>query len=199
MVSQAQNTPKFAEFFCGGGLVRAGLGPQWACVFANDIDPMKCAVYADNWGGAGLVHGDIAEVTPADVPSGVDLYWASSPCQDFSLAGQGRGLAGARSGVFREWVRLIAAAVDRGDAPKIIAFENVTGLMTRNSGKDCRAVLKALTDLGYRVGALEIDAAGFLPQSRPRMFLVGVRADVVLEGLAGAAPSGSRRSLTLPS
>ncbi len=40
----------FYEFFAGGGMVRAGLGPGWSCLFANDIDPKKAASYARNWG-----------------------------------------------------------------------------------------------------------------------------------------------------
>lgn len=190
MVSSSQTPPKFAEFFCGGGLVRAGLGSGWTCAFANDIDPMKCAVYEQNWGGSHLHEGDIAALSSDPLIQPIDLYWASSPCQDFSLAGKGRGLAGARSGVFHEWVRLIAAAVERGAAPRIIAFENVVGLMTRNEGRDFREVLRTLTVLGYRVGAMEIDAAHFLPQSRPRMFIVGVRQDVVLGGLDAQRPVG---------
>ncbi|MFC6586200.1 DNA cytosine methyltransferase [Sulfitobacter pacificus] len=71
-----------------------------------------------------------------------------------------------------------------------MAFENVTGLMTRNGGRDLRAVLETLIGLGYRVGGLEIDAAKFLPQSRPRLFIVGVRQDVLTEGLATKAASG---------
>lgn len=165
-------------------MVRAGLGSGWTCAFANDIDAMKCAVYRDNYGAKALVEGDIAQLAGAVIPSAVDLYWASSPCQDFSLAGKGRGLSGVRSGVFNEWARLIGEAAKAGHAPRIIAFENVTGLMTRSGGRDLRAVLKTLVDLGYRVGALEIDAVHFVPQSRPRLFIIGVRQDIPLDGLA---------------
>ncbi len=42
----------FYEFFAGRGMVRAGLGPGWSCLFANDIDPKKAASYARNWGDA---------------------------------------------------------------------------------------------------------------------------------------------------
>ena len=171
-------------------MVHAGLRAGWDCAFANDIDPMKCSVYGANWSRDWLVEGDIAQVDPAQLRQPIDMYWASSPCQDFSLAGQGRGLAGARSGVFSEWVRLIKAAVCAGMAPKIIAFENVVGLLSRNGGADFSNVLRTLADLGYRVGALEIDAADFLPQSRPRLFVVGVRKGVEVTGLTEQGPSG---------
>ncbi|MDG1170938.1 MAG: DNA cytosine methyltransferase [Sulfitobacter sp.] len=190
MVSKSNNTPRFAEFFCGAGMVRAGLGRNWVCDFANDIDPMKCDVYRGNWKAASLIEGDISDLSVDPLLKPIDLYWASSPCQDFSLAGKGRGLTGARSGVFMEWARLIGAAAERGFAPRIIAFENVVGLLTRNAGRDLKAVLKTLMDLGYRVGALEIDAAHFLPQSRPRLFVVGIRKDIPTYDLAQAQPEG---------
>ncbi len=199
MVSSPHNPPRFAEFFCGGGLVRAGLGPSWDCAFANDIDPVKCAVYADNWGAENLIEGDIAALTIDPLSQPIDLYWASSPCQDFSLAGKGQGLSGARSGVFRDWVRLIGAAVERGVAPRVIAFENVVGLLTRNEGRDFREVLKTLIDLGYRVGALEIDAAHFVPQSRPRVFIVGVRQEMELGALASREAHGPFHSAKIRS
>ncbi|MBM1688464.1 DNA cytosine methyltransferase [Sulfitobacter geojensis] len=190
MVGSVENPPKYAEFFCGAGMVRAGLGKAWDCALANDIDAMKCTTYAQNWGAKHLIEGDIAALDVEPLAQPIDLYWASSPCQDFSLAGKGRGLNGARSGMFMEWARLIGQAGARGFAPRIIAFENVTGLMTRNGGRDLRAVLEMLISLGYRVGALEIDAAKFLPQSRPRLFIIGVRQDVLIDGLTTKAASG---------
>ena len=171
-------------------MVRAGLGDGWDCVLANDINPMKCAVYRDNWGNDHLAEGDIATLDTAPLMRDVDLYWASSPCQDFSLAGKGAGLSGKRSGVFWDWARVIERAVKAGHAPRIIAFENVVGLITRSGGADFRAILDIFRKLGYRVGALEIDAAHFLPQSRPRLFVVAVREDVALAQVAGEGPSG---------
>jgi DNA (cytosine-5)-methyltransferase 1 len=172
-------------------MARAGLGPGWDCVLANDIDPAKCAAYRENWGGADLIEGDVAALDASALERGVDLCWASSPCQDFSLAGRGAGLAGARSGAFGPWMRLVEAAARRGRGPRIIAFENVTGLMARRGGADFAAVVGAFAGLGYRVGALTIDARDFLPQSRPRLFVVAVRGDMTLPSdLTRAGPGG---------
>ncbi|WP_235962554.1 DNA cytosine methyltransferase [Jannaschia marina] len=182
--------PRYAEFFAGGGMVRAALSGTWDCAFANDIDPMKCAVYADNFGTDGLVEGDVATLDPMLLRQPIDLYWASSPCQDFSLAGNGSGLNGLRSGVFLTWIDAIRPAIEAGHAPALIAFENVMGLVTRNGDRDFAAVVTALSDLGYRVGALEIDARDFLPQSRPRLFVVCARDDLDVAGLTTPAPSG---------
>jgi len=84
--SPTQRRPGFYEFFCGGGMARAGLGDAWRCLFANDFDPRKARAYADNWGAAALRLGDVATLRPADLPVCADLAWASFPCQDLSLA-----------------------------------------------------------------------------------------------------------------
>ncbi len=190
MVDVVAEIPRYAEFFCGGGMVRAALGDGWNCALANDIDPMKCAVYADNYSSKGLVEGDIRHLDPDLLKQPIDLFWASSPCQDFSLAGKGRGLAGERSGVFDVWADKVAQAVKDGFAPRIIAFENVTGLVTRKSGADFTHVLNRLVRMGYSTGVLEIDASYFVPQSRPRVFVVALRKDLRVDHLVQAEPEG---------
>lgn len=92
--------PSYYEFFAGGGMTRAGLGQEWSCIFANDIDAKKAASYAANWGKEHLVVRDVSKITPGDLPGRVDLAWASFPCQDLSLAGAGAGSKGERSGTF---------------------------------------------------------------------------------------------------
>ncbi|AXI42246.1 DNA cytosine methyltransferase [Sulfitobacter sp. SK011] len=190
MVSEVQKKPTYAEFFSGGGMVRAALSDGWDCRLANDIDPMKCEVYARNWGDAGLVQADVGQLDPDLLRQPIDMYWASSPCQDFSLAGKGLGLAGSRSGTFSTWATLIEHAIQDGYAPRIIAFENVVGLIARNRGADFAAVIRRLAKLGYRVGALEIDATAFLPQSRSRLFVVCLRDDLLIKGLTTPQPTG---------
>lgn len=71
--------PTFYEFFAGGGMARAGLEPEWRCLFANDIDPKKRDAYVANWGGREFQLGDIHHLKPADLPGQADLAWASFP------------------------------------------------------------------------------------------------------------------------
>ena len=189
MVDDTQTTPRFAEFFAGGGMARTGLGGAFECVFANDIDAAKCASYRENWGGDHLFEGDVAKLPDVALPD-VDMWWASSPCQDFSLAGQGRGLKGARSGVFNDWIEVLDRAIALDRTPNLICFENVAGLITRNKGRDFGFVLSSLTQRGYRVGALNLDAKHFLPQSRPRLFVVAIRNSMpLIPSLVADAPS----------
>lgn len=192
--------PGFYEFFAGGGMARAGLGPGWRCLFANDFDRRKAETYRANWGGDALHVGDVGAVTTAQLPGVADLVWGSFPCQDLSLAGAGAGLAGERSGTFWPFWRLMQALRAEGRAPKTIVLENVCGALSSHGGRDFAALCAALADGGYRCGALVIDAALFLPQSRPRLFIIAVRADIpipaCLIGQAGTAPFHTRALMT---
>ena len=77
-------------------MARLGLGDGWGCVFANDFDPVKAATYRANFADAAthFHEGDVWTLAPADLPGRADLAWASSPCQDFSLAGARAGPGG---------------------------------------------------------------------------------------------------------
>ncbi|MGF1463013.1 MAG: DNA cytosine methyltransferase [Maricaulaceae bacterium] len=179
----------FYEFFAGGGLARAGLGRGWRCAFANDIDPIKAQVYEENFGAADFRLADVHALDTADLPGQADLAWASSPCQDLSLAGRGDGLRAERSGAFWGFHRLMAALVRENRAPRVIAFENVCGLASRRGGADFAELIRAFVDIGYRAGALELDAAHFLPQSRPRLFVIAVRRErPIPQSLIGESP-----------
>lgn len=182
--------PTFYEMFCGGGLVRLGLGQGWICQFANDISPEKGAAYVQNFGPAEFRLGDVFELTAADLPGRADLWWASFPCQDLSLAGPGGGLAGSQSGAFWGFWRLVESAMyELGQPPPVIVLENVTGLLSSKGGQDFNALIDVLARAGYAVGALEINGSAFVPQSRPRLFIVAARRDMNIGPLSCPGPS----------
>jgi DNA (cytosine-5)-methyltransferase 1 len=165
----------FAEFFSGIGLMRLGLEAcGWQLRFANDIDPEKCKMYRAHFPDADehLVEGDIHKLDASSLPT-VALATASFPCNDLSIAGEMKGLGGKQSSAFWGFVRLLQDMGDR--RPPLILIENVVGFLMSNEGTDFSNALIALNRLGYAVDAFAIDAARFVPQSRPRLFVVGIR------------------------
>lgn len=113
------------------------------------------------------------EKARAGLPGGVDLLCGGFPCQDVSVAGQRRGLAGERSGLFYEFARVAGAL-----RPGWILIENVPGLLSSHGGRDFGSVLGTMADLGYGLGWRVLDSRFFgVPQRRRRVFIVGALAD----------------------
>jgi DNA (cytosine-5)-methyltransferase 1 len=184
---QGFNTPSvnksFAEFFAGIGLMRLGLERQgWSIALANDIDAQKKEMYEGTFTDANehFVLDDIHNLKGQDIPF-VTLATASFPCNDLSLAGARKGLNGRHSSAFWGFARLIKEMGNR--KPLMILLENVTGLLTSHAGGDFKQVLLALNDLGYSVDPFIIDASHFVPQSRQRLFVVGVLEDLNVWGV----------------
>lgn len=169
--------PQVLEFFAGIGLARMGLESSgFHVAWANDYEPDKKAMYEAQFGEVDARHfalGDIGKVKVEDLPRNVSLAWASSPCTDLSLAGNRAGFAGAQSGTFWQFIRLLDELKD--DRPEAVVLENVVGLATSHGGDDLTAAIRAFNGLGYSVDVLSIDARRFVPQSRPRLFLVGAQ------------------------
>ena len=101
------------EFFAGIGLVRLALERRgWQVTFANDIDPDKQEIYERNFGQDDFHLGDIHKLTPDDVPQS-DLFTASFPCNDLSIAGARAGLNGKESSAFWGLIVLLKGMGDR--------------------------------------------------------------------------------------
>jgi DNA (cytosine-5)-methyltransferase 1 len=184
-VAQAAFTA--AEFFAGIGLVRLALESAGGrVVFANDLDPAKLRMYRDNFGDADFRLGDVHALDAATVPD-ADIFTASFPCTDLSIAGAMRGLNSGQSSAFWGFVRVLETL--NGRRPQAVLLENVPGFLLSHGGQDLEAALLALNRLGYACDLLMADAAWFVPQSRLRLFVVGVRtaAEAYPFGLAPAA------------
>ncbi|WP_419840835.1 DNA cytosine methyltransferase [Candidatus Poriferisodalis sp.] len=167
-----------AEFFAGIGLMRAGIeAAGLRVVWANDISPVKAAVYAANFGPDDLRVGDLREIRGAEVPD-VEVATASFPCIDLSLAGHRRGLAGAQSGLFFDFVRVLTEMGER--RPRAVLIENVPSFVSSRGGSDLCEALTALNGLGYVCDLAVVDSRWFVPQSRSRLFVLGL-LDPVLE------------------
>jgi len=167
----------FAEFFAGIGLMRIGLEKAgWQIALANDIDPDKWQMYKDHFGDNGeFIVDDIHKLTADQIPS-VGLATASFPCNDLSLAGSRQGLAGEQSSAFWGFVDVLKSMKRDRRLPPLVLLENVTGFLSSHDGQDFEDALLALNDLGYATDAFVIDAARFVPQSRQRLFVVGLKS-----------------------
>ncbi|EAA9217854.1 DNA cytosine methyltransferase [Salmonella enterica] len=196
----------FYEFFAGGGMARAGLGKRWRCLFANDMDPIKTANYIENWGNEHFDNRDVREVNPGDLAGRADLVWASFPCQDLSLAGNGLGIGEidasedetTRSGAVWPFLDLMDKLGEDNRKPSILVLENVLGLLTLDQGRHFAAICRQLSKTDYRYGAMIIDAKHFLPQSRPRVFIVAIdRQFSIPAGLCSQEPLAQWHSSSL--
>lgn len=159
------------EFFAGSGLVAYGLKDMFSPVWANDISEQKAGVYKANFESDYFKLGDIKDVKGQALPY-AHLSWASFPCQDLSLAGAMGGIHAARSGLVWEWLRVLDELERK---PKILLLENVSGLLSTNNGNNYRVLHEALVERGYDCGAFVLNALHFVPQSRPRVFIIAVK------------------------
>jgi DNA (cytosine-5)-methyltransferase 1 len=149
------------------GFDRAGM----VCAGQVEFDEKARAVLAKHWPDVPRLN-DVREVNGDEFGS-IDLICGGFPCQDVSVAGRRAGLAGERSGLWHEFHRLI----DRVK-PRVVAIENVPGLLSSNGGRDFATVLRGLVECGYGVAWRILDAQYFgVPQRRRRVFIVGSLGD----------------------
>jgi DNA (cytosine-5)-methyltransferase 1 len=169
-----------AEFFAGIGLMRLGLEAAGVeTVWANDIESGKRDLYTANFGEDEFVLCDIRDVSGDSLPD-VEIATASFPCTDLSLAGNRQGLGPASaprgnsggSSMFWEFARVLSEM--GGRRPPVVLLENVLGFASSHGGRDLLGAVTELNSLGYSCDLLAVDARHFVPQSRPRMFIVGL-------------------------
>ncbi|MEV4293930.1 DNA cytosine methyltransferase [Microbispora rosea] len=170
-----------AEFFAGIGLARKGLEAadkvSFQVVWANDLDEGKAKTYRGHFESDAPEHYILADIRDVakdidrfSVPRDLDLAWASFPCTDLSLAGGREGLKGKHSVTFWHFADVLDSL--GGNRPPVVALENVNGFATSHGGKDIKVAVRKLNKLGYCVDVLTLDARRFVPQSRPRLFLI---------------------------
>lgn len=167
-----------SEFFAGIGLARLGLlDAGWKVRFANDNAADKISFYKENFSSKEdrIDERDIHKVKANDIPN-VSLATACFPCTDLSLAGAQRGLeVGTESSAYLVFTSLLKKLKKR--RPPIVLLENVVGMLHSRDGLDFRICLERLAEAGYTVDPFVLDAKWFVPQSRPRLFVVAVRDD----------------------
>ncbi|MGL4490465.1 MAG: DNA cytosine methyltransferase [Rhizobiaceae bacterium] len=155
--------------FCGGFEF---LGKEYSkhpyeIIWANDLNEAACRTYRHNLGGENH-QGDIWSLMDT-IPPRADVVIGGFPCQDISVNGKGRGVDGARSGLYRAMVKVVEKT-----KPKVFVAENVKGLLNKNNQDSLKRVLSDFEALGYNVSISLYNAAQFgVPQSRERVFIVG--------------------------
>lgn len=133
---------------------------------------------ADQWGDITTLTGEHIVTTLAARGKTPDVIIWGSPCQDLSVAGTGAGLAGARSGLYHEGIRIIneIRKATNNEYPRISVWENVAGALSSNAGADFGQVIDTLAQSGALVIEWRLlDAQYFgIPQRRRRVFVVSV-------------------------
>lgn len=125
---------------------------------------------------------DLGDVWDADrvlsrIETPLTLATASFPCTDMSLAGKMQGFRGNQSSTFFAFTNILHQLGE--ESPPLVLLENVPGFLRSSGGADFAAAAQTLADLGYFLDAFQIDAAWFVPQSRPRLFLLGIHQSIV--------------------
>lgn len=163
-----------ASFFSGVGGLDQGLERAgWRTLSFSEIDPYANAVLARHWPDVPNL-GDITTLNDPEQADwhGATLFSGGFPCQDLSIAGKRKGLAGGRSGLAYAFLTLVER-----HRPRALLLENVPGLLSSHRGRDLGALLGLMGFLGYGVAYRVLDARFFgVPQRRRRVFILGLRS-----------------------
>lgn len=163
------------SLFSGAGGMDVGVkDAHFNVLLANDIDPVACETYRLNHGDV-IFPGTVVDLLPLlKHVQGIDLLFGGPPCQGFSVAGK-MDPTDPRSS-------LIFSFFDAVDAvsPRAFICENVKALATLNRWSEVRGALLERANKDYFASLIILKASDFgVPQNRERMFIVGVRKDVV--------------------
>ena len=153
------------------GLELAGLQCKWQC----ELNDFAIKILERHWPNVKRFK-DVRDVNGKNAAT-VDVIVGGFPCQDLSIAGSRKGLAGEQSGLWFEFERVI-----RDILPLWVVIENVPGLLSSNGGIDIQTIIDTLTQIGYTVDVDIKDAQEFgVAQRRRRVFLTCVRLDGLLK------------------
>lgn len=166
---------RYAEFCTGVGGFRLGIeasGLKAESVYANEIDDNCEKTYKKNF-GIGFDSKDVFKINPSALPD-FDMLCAGFPCQPFSAAGKELGFKDSRGTVFFSLMSVI-----KEKKPQIVFLENVPNLVRHDKGRTFQVVTGELVDAGYSISSAILDSAYFgIPQSRSRIYIIGLRKDI---------------------
>jgi len=172
----------FIDLFAGIGGIRMGFEDNGGhCVFTSEWDKYAVKTYCENFGTNHPVEGDITKVAVEDIPDH-DVLLAGFPCQPFSIAGVSKKNSLGRLHGFEDKTQgtlfFDVARIIKEKQPKAFLLENVKNLMSHDKGNTFKVIKETLEEeLGYRIFPKVVDAKGFVPQHRERIYIVGFRDD----------------------
>lgn len=173
----------FIDLFAGIGGIRLGFEAAGGrCIYTSEWNKYAARTYLRNFGSDHLVEGDITKIDPLNIPDH-DVLLAGFPCQPFSIAGVSKKNSLGKSHGFaceaQGTLFFDTANIIRHKQPPAFLLENVKNLMSHDKGNTFKVIKKTLVEeLGYTIFPLVIDAKGFVPQHRERIYIVGFRENV---------------------
>jgi DNA (cytosine-5)-methyltransferase 1 len=192
VLKNVSKQPTAAELFAGVGGFRLGLeNAGWRINWSNQWEPSTkvqhaSSAYVANFGNDFHCNEDIEVAVnkhirgEQEIPDS-DMIVGGFPCQDYSVAKSlksAAGLEGKKGVLWWQIHRLVAA-----QKPKIVFLENVDRLLkspSQQRGRDFAVMLKTLSDLNYSIEWRVVNSAEYgFPQRRIRVFIVGIRTDLL--------------------
>lgn len=167
------------DLFAGAGGLTEGFREQgFHPLAANDFDADAAKTFQKNFEETPFLLRSIADVSDKEMRDTaklrvgqLDVLLGGPPCQAFSVYNHQRGFHDERSGLFREYLRIVEAL-----EPKVVVMENVTGMTSLDGGRAVDEIRTRLDELGYHVEFRILRAEDFgVPQERRRVFFVGSR------------------------
>lgn len=167
------------DLFAGaGGLTEGFHMAGFTPLAANDFAPDAADTFRENFPDVPFLECSVEDLSgnelleAAGVQAGeVDVLLGGPPCQAFSVYNHQRGFHDERSGLFREYLRIVEAI-----QPRAVVMENVTGMRSVGDGRAIKEIHDRLGDLGYTVEHRILRAEDFgVPQERRRIFFVACK------------------------
>jgi DNA (cytosine-5)-methyltransferase 1 len=188
----------FIDLFSGCGGLSHGLelaGHQ--CLLGVDANKEALQSFAANHKAAAIYQGDIKELKEKKLKEllkgkRVDMVVGGPPCQGFSTVGKGE-VEDERNQLFREFVRIVKVT-----QPKVILFENVTGLVAKKNQIILQKIFQYFEKLGYNMDARILSAEEFgVPEKRRRAIIMGVKGGECLFPMATHGTRAAKKTMTV--
>ena len=167
------------DLFAGaGGLSEGFRQAGFTCLAANDFDDLAAQTFKLAHPDTAFIDGAIQDISTdqlldtAGINEGeLDVLVGGPPCQAFSVYNHQRGFHDERSGLFREYLRIVD-----GLMPRFVVMENVTGITSVGEGRAVDEIYESLQGIGYHVEHKILKAEEYgVPQERRRIFFIGSR------------------------